>query len=160
MQVILDTVWLDILFVVELGGEPTTSYLWGRTVEFRIIPLALRLQKSSTMEICPSWSTTSMMSDSLTDLQTRTLNRIFEICQRPSNYVISVIARQMDLSETSVKTFFDDALRRHKNLKQQPPTFKMRLDFEWNLGVKEVERENQSTATATIWFKRFKLFLL
>jgi len=41
----------------------------------------------------------------------------------------------MDLSEVSVKAFFDDALKRHKSssttLKQ--PTFKMRLDFEWKI---------------------------
>ena len=82
------------------------------------------------MEVYPGWNSNPLLSESLTDLQTRTLNRIFEICQRPSNYVIGVIARQMDLSETSVKEFFDDAIKRHKTSASKHPTFKMRLDFE------------------------------
>ena len=90
------------------------------------------------MEVYPGWSSNPLLSESLTELQTRTLKRIFEICQRPSNYVIGVIARQMDLSETSVKEFFDDAVKHQKSSSSSSsktstskhPTFKMRLDFE------------------------------
>jgi hypothetical protein len=77
--------------------------------------------------------------DKLTDLQVRTLQRIFEVCQRPSCYVIGVIARQMELSEVSVKNYFDNAaqvktsLARQQQQQQQhhqQPSFKIRLDFE------------------------------
>ena len=61
------------------------------------------------MEVCPSWNSNVISMDKLTDLQTRTLERIFEVCQRPSGYAISVIARQMELSEVSVKNYFDNA---------------------------------------------------
>ncbi len=75
--------------------------------------------------------------DKLTDLQVRTLQRIFEVCQRPSGYVIGVIARQMELSEASVKNYFDNAAqvktslaRQQQQQQHQQPSFKIRLDFE------------------------------
>ena len=91
----------------------------------------------ANMEVCPSWNSNVISMDKLTDLQTRTLERIFEVCQRPSGYVIGVIARQMELSEVSVKTYFDNAAqvknsswRQQQQQQHQQPSFKIRLDFE------------------------------
>ena len=90
------------------------------------------------MEVCPSWNSNVISMDKLTNLQARTLERIFEVCQRPSGYVIGVIARQMELSEVSVKTYFDNAAQvknsssrqQQQQQQHQQPSFKIRLDFE------------------------------
>ncbi len=89
------------------------------------------------MEVCPSSNVISM--DKLTDLQTRTLERIFEVCQRPSHYVIGVIARQMELSEVSVKSYFENAAQvknssmsmqqQQQHQQHQQPSFKIRCQF-------------------------------
>jgi hypothetical protein len=54
------------------------------------------------MEVCPSWNSAGLLPDSLTELQSQTLQRIFEVCQRPSNYVVGVIARQVSKSRIAL----------------------------------------------------------
>lgn len=61
----------------------------------------------------------------LTDLQRTTLRRIFNVCPRPSKYIVNMIAEQMGLTEATVANFFMNARRRCHQ-----PTFHKCISFD------------------------------